>query len=351
MYCIQMPGAKSLGTKTADIRTESGLWADRSTVEPCGYLKPAALNSAPASLTSPSATPTLWISTPAAPCSPASITTGLRFTASLEEYKTALLRKGCAEATIGKYLHNIRVFLAWLGTRVPTPELIRTWMTEKETAGTAASSINGMLSALNGFWKHTGHHACVAPLLKIDRGQYVSEEKLLTEKDFRKLLAAAKGNPQALTLLQAIASTGVRVSEVRYFTVESVKDGVIRVTNKGKTRRVILHKDTKKLLLDHCRRQRIRSGIIFRNKKGAALSRGYIWFTLKKIGKKAGLPAGKVFPHNLRRFFAVRVYRQTKDIDFVRVSLGHRSADTTGIYIKGSLGEHRRRLDRLKLVG
>ena len=271
--------------------------------------------------------------------------------ADLKAYKSALLRKGRAITTIDKYLHGILTFLAWLGDRLPSAEFIRLWMTERQESGAAVSSINGTLSALNGFWKFLGRHELLMPHLKIERSQYVPEERRLTEGDFRKLLEAAKDCPQVLTLLQTIASTGVRVSEVRFFTVEGVKDGVITVTNKGKTREVVLHKATKKMLLDYCKTVGIKSGIIFTNKKGAALSRGYIWYVLKRLCRKAGVAESKVFPHNLRRLFAVRVYRQTKDIDFVRRRLGHRSAVTTSLYIRGSLDEDRKRLDELRLVG
>lgn len=332
MYCVQT---------TAWVQTAAGLWVAGSGREPRGAAAPDA---APV--------PTLWISAPGAPGAASAMSSSRvqPLTAAFAQYKTTLVRKGRAEATIEKYLHNIKVFLAWLGRRNPTPEFIRQWISERETSGAAVSSINGTLSALNGFWRFLGRHDCVVPLLKIERSQYISEEKILTEKDYRKLLAAAGDNPRALTLLQTIASTGIRVSELRFFTVEGVRDGFVKVTNKGRTREIILHRNTRKMLLAYCGKERVRSGVIFKNKKGAALSRGCIWWILKSIGKKAGVAAGKVFPHNLRRFFAVRVYRQTRDIDFTRVSLGHRSADTTTLYIRGSLGEHRRRLDRLKLV-
>ena len=166
--------------------------------------------------------------------------------ADLGAYKSALLRKGRAIATINKSLRGIHVFFAWLGTRMPSPEIIRQWMTEQEAGGTAISSINEILSALNGFWKFTVRHELMTPLLKVERSQYVQEERMLTEKDFRKLLDA------------------------------------------------------------------------------------------EEVVQKGGVKASKVFPHNLRRLFAVRVYKQTKDLDFVRRRLGHRSADTTSLYIRGS---------------
>lgn len=42
--------------------------------------------------------------------------------------------------------------------------------------------------------------------------------------------------------------------------------------------------------------------------------------------------------------------KQTRDIDFVRRRLGHRSAVTTSLYIRGSMDEDRKRLDELRLV-
>mgnify|MGYP001446125032 CR=1 FL=1 len=71
---------------------------------------------------------------------------------------------------------------------------------------------------------------------------------------------------------------------------------------------------------------------------------------MKKLCARAGVDAGKVFPHNLRHLFATAFYRAYKDIVKLADVLGHSSIETTRIYLVTSMAEHRRQLEQLKLV-
>ena len=71
---------------------------------------------------------------------------------------------------------------------------------------------------------------------------------------------------------------------------------------------------------------------------------------MKKLCARAGVDAGKVFPHNLRHLFATAFYRAYKDIVKLADVLGHSSIETMRIYLVISVAEHRRQLEQLKLV-
>ena len=71
---------------------------------------------------------------------------------------------------------------------------------------------------------------------------------------------------------------------------------------------------------------------------------------MKKLCTRADVDAGKVFPHNLRHLFATTFYRAYKDIVKLADVLGHSSVETTRIYLVTSAAEHRRQLERLRLV-
>lgn len=92
------------------------------------------------------------------------------------------------------------------------------------------------------------------------------------------------------------------------------------------------------------------SGAIFRAKSGKSMSRYQIWPKMKKLCARAGVDAGKAFPHNLRHLFATAFYRAYKDIVKLADVLGHSSIETTRIYLVTSMAEHRRQLERLRLV-
>ena len=151
------------------------------------------------------------------------------------------------------------------------------------------------------------------------------------------------------TMLLTFFGTGIRVSELRFFTVEAVKAGQVIVDNKGKTRIVFLEPETRAVILSFCERKGIASGVIFRNRLGEALSRSYIWRAMKKLAKKAGVELSKVFPHNLRHLFAVERYKVDKDIEGLRLDLGH-SLIATQRYLKETVSRHFERVMRRRMT-
>lgn len=71
---------------------------------------------------------------------------------------------------------------------------------------------------------------------------------------------------------------------------------------------------------------------------------------MKKLCAAARVSKEKVFPHNLRHLFARVFYGLEKDIAKLADILGHRSIETTRIYIMESGEEHRRRIEKMNLV-
>ena len=71
---------------------------------------------------------------------------------------------------------------------------------------------------------------------------------------------------------------------------------------------------------------------------------------MKKLCEKAGVDEKKVFPHNLRHLFARTFYGLEKDIAKLADLLGHASIETKRIYIMESGENHRRRVNKLRLI-
>ena len=150
--------------------------------------------------------------------------------------------------------------------------------------------------------------------------------------------------------MQTICSTGIRVSELRYFTVEAVSRGELSVRCKSKIRTILVPGKLKKLLLRYAKSRSIRSGCLFLGAKGKPLDRSCIWARMKKLCEKAGVKATKVFPHNLRKLFARCFYAIEKDIAKLADILGHSSIETTRIYIMTTGSEHRKKIEQLHLL-
>lgn len=257
-----------------------------------------------------------------------------------------------APGTQKKYLRDIRQFAVWLDGRTVTKELAVAWKEYLLSQQYAPSTINGALAALNGLFCFFGWDECKVKPLKCQQSVFRSGDRELTKREYLRLLDAAKrmGNERLYLVMETLCSTGMRVSELRFITAETLERGFAIVDCKGKQRTVLLTKRLRRTLMRYCRRRGIRSGAVFVTRTGRPLDRSNIWRDMRSLCDRAGVDASKVFPHNLRHLFAVSFYNVEKDIAKLADLLGHASIETTRIYIMESSAVHARRLERLGLV-
>ena len=265
--------------------------------------------------------------------------------------KTLRLEERC-EATVQKYVGAATAFLDFLpeGKSV-TRELALAWKAEI-SAKNAASTVNVMLSAVNRFFAFMSWDDIRMKRLKTQRRIFRDRDRELTKAEYLRLLDAARkrGNPRLYYLTQTLAATGMRVSELRFVTVESLRNGNTVVDCKGKRREILIPKNLRVKLLAYCKDMGIASGSVFVTRSGKPLNRSNIWRELQGLCDDARVDRRKVFPHNFRHLFAVTFYRAEKDIAKLADLLGHASINTTRIYIMESGAEHERRIERLSLV-
>lgn len=268
----------------------------------------------------------------------------------IEQYKENLIQEEKSAATLEKYLRDVCAFFAFADHREITKELAMDYKKYLMDKGYAVRSVNSMLASLNSLFSFCGWADCKVKSIKTQRQIYCAEEKELTKAEYMRLLDASRKQPRLLLVLQTICGTGIRVSELSYFTVEAVKHGEITVSCKNKIRTILLPGKLRKMLLNYAKRNGIMEGIIFRTKNGKPLNRSNIWTKMKALCEAANVKPEKVFPHNLRKLFAATFYKIEKDIAKLADILGHSSINTTRIYIMSSGVEHRKKIERLGLV-
>lgn len=271
-------------------------------------------------------------------------------TAEIQNFSDYLLREEKSGATYEKYLRDVRGFAYYVGENTVTKELVVAWKKNLVDRQYAVRSINSMLASVNSFLAFLGWYDCKVKSIRLQRQTYCGEDQELTKAEYMRLLDASRKNEQLNLVLQTICGTGIRVSELRYFTVEAVRRGEVTVNCKSKTRKILIPGKLRKLLLSFAKQNRIVSGSIFVAKSGKPLDRSQIWRKMKQLCQKAEVKASKVFPHNLRKLFARTFYGIEKDIAKLADILGHSSINTTRIYIMTTGQEHRRKIERLGLV-
>lgn len=229
-------------------------------------------------------------------------------------------------------------------------ELIR-WK-KQLTDKYAAATVNTILAAINGFLKFAGWSDIIVKLLKIQRSSFTDGNRDLSREDYIRLVQTAEeqGNQRLALILQTICATGIRVSELKFITVEAVRTGRAEIVNKGKRRPVFLPGKLCKILKTYSQKQKITAGAVFVTKSGKALDRSNIWRDMKALCESAGVEPGKVFPHNLRHLFARTYYTLEKDLSRLADILGHSSISTTRIYTAESGIVHARQMERMGLI-
>ena len=270
---------------------------------------------------------------------------------NLNKFRAWLVSEERGTGTIQKYLRDLTAFSAWLGGRELMKETVSGWKEYLLENGYKPVTVNSMLAAVNTYCRFAG--LCIkVKFLRIQRKLFQEESRNLKKEEYERLVAAAEstGKKRLSLLLETICATGIRVSEVKYITVEALRAGKAEISLKGKIRTILLPGKLCRKLLKYAKKQKIASGEIFITKSGKGMSRKQIWAEMKAICKKAGVEESKVFPHNLRHLFARIYYKATRDIAKLADLLGHSSIETTRIYLLSTGEEHAKQLERLELV-
>ena len=271
-------------------------------------------------------------------------------TSILAAYKEYLISEERSPATIEKYIRDVAAFAEYVQMSEITKDAVLAYK-RQIMQNYAARSVNSMLSSINSLFAFLRWHDLKVKTLKIQRQIFCSEKKELTKSEYARLCEAAEKRSERLKLiLQTICGTGIRVSELRYITVEAAKQGEAVVNCKAKTRVIFIVKELRKKLLRYAAEQGIKNGMIFITKTGKPISRTNIWREMKALCGEANVNPQKVFPHNLRHLFARVFYGIEKDIAKLADILGHSSINTTRIYIISTGAEHRRRMENMRLI-
>ena len=266
----------------------------------------------------------------------------------LENFERYLREKGLSENTVRAYVHAIETFKKYQKNKTLTKQAVRGY--EKSIRESyRITTVNLYLTALNQY------------LLFCDLGEYCVKikaiqrrkraENVLDRLEYQKLLyyVANHGDWKYYAILKTLAGTGIRISELKYITTDTVRIGMAQVYNKGKTREIYMGASLRSELEGFCKSNRICEGVVFRGNGKGPITRGAINQKLLKIAEGAGVEKRKVHPHAFRHLFAKEYMNRYRNIAELSCILGHESVETTMIYLANSSREYMERLDGLAL--
>lgn len=272
---------------------------------------------------------------------------------ALKGFRNQLLEEERSENTIRKYLRDIRKLKDYAQEKEVTKSLVIEFKEKLLHQGQyEISSINTFIIAVNRFLEYMGWYEAKVKTYKLQKASFVPDEKYLTKKEYERLVMAARqsGNIRLALILNTICATGIRISELQYFTVDSVKRGKVIIHNKGKVRNILIPSELQKKLKCYAIRKQIKKGVIFCTSSGKPMERSNIWREMKALCRQANVREEKVFPHNLRHLFAQCFYALKKDLAKLADVLGHSNIETTRIYVRTSCEEQRKQLELMHMV-
>lgn len=269
----------------------------------------------------------------------------------IERYTDYLREQEKAGSTVRQYSRNLTELQLWLAGMPLSKSRLIEW--KQMLAGKyAAATVNATLAAVNGFLHYMRWGSMTVKLLKIQRSSFIDESRELSREEYTRLVQTAEqqGNQRLSLVLQTICATGIRVSELKFITVDAIQTGRAEIANKGKRRPIFLSEKLRRVLKRYIQKQKITAGAVFVTRAGKPLDRTNIWREMKGLCETAGVEPGKVFPHNLRHLFARIYYTLEKDLSRLADILGHSSINTTRIYTAESGIVHARQVERMGLV-
>lgn len=262
-----------------------------------------------------------------------------------------------ADKTIQSYRNAVNKFIDYLPNDFEiNKKLVMDWKKQMQKDGFALKSRNQFIVVVNKFLYFLDMKDYRVKLFKEQEKSNL--EEYIEPQEHKRMLRWAKklNNMEAYYIIKVFATSGARVSELKYFTVENLDSNYIKgAYNKSKERILIMTNELRRELKHYCKDRKIKTGQIFRstdekfiNDPNKMINVSTIWRWLKKIARAAKINPNKIHAHAWRHLFAKQCKENGIDLDELADILGHKNINTTAIYTKTSMKEKKQKLEKIR---
>lgn len=276
---------------------------------------------------------------------------------NLDSFIEKLELEELAPKTISSYKNAINKLISYLkDNQEIDKKVIMAWKKDLKDKNFALKSRNQFIVVINKYLAYLGLTDCMVK--QFEEQEKSSLEDYIEPQEHKRMLRWAKqmNMLEAYYIMKVFASSGARISELQYFTVENLESNYIKgAYNKHKERTLIMTNELRRELKKYCKTNKIATGYIFRSPDpklssdpNKMVNQSTIWRWLKKIAKKAKINSKKMHPHAWRHLFAKQCKANGIDLDELADILGHKNLNTTAIYTKTSMKEKKNKLERIR---
>jgi len=221
------------------------------------------------------------------------------------------------------------------------------------------------LAAIQSFFKYA-HRAGLLrdnpagdiPLPKLRMG----EVRALSQDECDRVLRIIGTNPSPFrkvrdrAMIVTFLLTGARLREIVHLDKGDVDlhQSTIRLHRKGGEVNILPLADSAKMELKAYlkqRRRRSRTRALFISCRNQRISRGAVWYLVKKYVKKSRIKTHGMGPHALRHTFATLLLNQGENLRVIQSLMNHKSLATTARYLHSRSQELVKAVNGLKLSG
>jgi integrase/recombinase XerC len=280
-----------------------------------------------------------------------------------------LHEQGKSQHTLDAYRRALRHFARWNeasdGTALEPAQVIgrdvRDWKAYQQTVEQARpATINQRLTALSRFfaWAVLQGHVRVDPTQDTQGLQLSSRQpKALDDRALRRLLrrVQAEGSKRDVAIVEVLAGTGLRVSELLALKVGDVEvrersgQVIVRHGKRGGYREVPIPREARQALTAYVEGHPGRndpSASLWLGQRGPLVDRAAIKRLTDRYARLEGIVG--LAPHTLRHTFATRyLAANPDDLRGLASLLGHRNLNTVMIYTEPTTEALAERVERM----
>ncbi|MDR2650962.1 MAG: tyrosine-type recombinase/integrase [Prevotellaceae bacterium] len=259
------------------------------------------------------------------------------------QFQKFLEKNELSDNTVTSYMWTVNNFFLFYGNINKNNLLAyKTWLIENFKPGT----VNSRLQALNKFLEFTSKNNLKMRFVKVHNRNYL--ENVISDADYRFFKTQLKkdGLLDWYFIVWFLTATGARISELLQIKVEHVKSGHLDIyTKSGTIRRLHIPKTLRENAIYWLSREKKFHGYVFQNCNGERLNGRSISRELKFYARQYGLNTKVVYPHSFRHRFAKNFLDKFNDIALLADLMGHKSIETTRIYLRRTASEQQTIVD------
>lgn len=261
----------------------------------------------------------------------------------MEDFQRHLEEQGFSDNTIASYLYSISQLFG-RERNISNEALLshKDWL----ASCFAVKTVNLRITAINSYLDFIGYEGIRLKSLRIQQKPFL--DNVISQSDYECLRDSLKRDGKLFWyfIVRFLACTGARVSELRLFTVESVRMGHLDLVSKGdKLRRIYIPVALQRDALAWLSGNGHDKGYVFTSKHDSPMTARGISLGLKRHAAVYGINQDVVYPHSFRHRFAKNFIARNPDIAFLADLMGHESLETTRVYLRRTAAEQRAAVD------